>query len=445
MTNRSCSRASVLLLFALALLGGPATAAALSVQEAVRTALANNPNHLSAEKGADIAALEIEKAEGLELPALELKGSYTRYSEPMTVHPIHQQGVFPLLDRDVYSGGLYVQMPVYAGGRYRATKELARHQYRASVQQHKLSAQQTIFAVVGYYAEILTLERFVEAAGRRVRFYREEKGKVESMLAKGRRTRLDLAKISTRLSQASYELLRMQDALLGSRLQLAALMHVDADSIRNLTGFELSDEAIPGSLAEALEEAERNHPEMMRFRALMDSSQSRVEIAGSEWYPQVSAVGNAKRMAGGDLNGQNEWQVGLQVSFPLFDGHIRQRNLQQARLEEERAALSMQDAYSRRQVEVTHAFRAVTTAEKGLDASRSAFREAEEALRIESMRLQHGRATVNDMTYAESVFWEALSSLTEAENALLTSRAALLKAVGALDVAHLRPAARESD
>ena len=63
----------------------------------------------------------------------------------MIIVPIHEMGVFPSLDNDIFTSGLYAQMPLYTGGRLAASNNLARAQIEGSQQASESMKQALIF------------------------------------------------------------------------------------------------------------------------------------------------------------------------------------------------------------------------------------------------------------------------------------------------------------
>ena len=414
---------------------------ALSVNAAIKTALHNNPGYQSLGMGVDIARLELDKAKAGRLPTLDLRGGYTRYSDPMIVVPIHQTGVFPELDKDIFSGGLYAQMPLYAGGRLSASNAMARAKIEGTQQRKEIMKQDLIFSVMQYYSELLNIEKLQRASDQRLAFYTREKDRIALLLEKGKATRLDQAKINTQLENARLERMQLDMSYDQNAVMLASLMSAELPSSTSLQRFSVAPNALPASLDVALDITRREHPALLEAKTQMDVATSKMKIAKAAKRPQVSAVGNARSMTGGALVAQNEWQVGVQLSMPLFDGKIRKKSVQQARLEQTQTRLALKNLINQTKANTITAWQSMAVAKNSVRVSRTALDQAREALRIETLRYENERSTVNDLTLAEAAFWDASSALVRAENLYELSKAQLLRTMGVLNAASIQPAA----
>jgi len=411
----------------------------LSVNKAIETALTNNPGYQSIDLGVGIAKLELEKAKAARLPILDIRGGYTRYSDPMIIVPIHETGVFPALDEDIFTSGVYAQLPLYTGGLLSATSELARAQIEGTEQKKESMKQDLIFSVVRYYSELLTIEKLKDASDQRLEFYRKEQVRINLLLSQGKATELDKAKISAQLEQANFERLQLDMAYDQNRVMLSALMSDAVPASLLLTKFSISQSLLPATLDDAIEIAKREHPVLREAETQTKAAESKINIARAARKPQVSAIGNARAMSGGDFTVQNEWQVGVQFSIPLFDGGIASRKVQQARLEKTKSNLVLDNLTNQTNAAINNAWQSISASKAGIRVSRTALEQAREAFRIETLRYRHNRSTLNDLTLSEAALWEASSNLARSENLFELSKAQLLKTMGVLKLGSFTP------
>lgn len=411
----------------------------LSVNKAIETALTNNPGYQSMSMGVDIAKLELDKSKAARLPTLDLRGGYTRYSDPMIIVPIHETGVFPSLDQDIFTSDLYAQMPLYTGGRLAASNDLARAQIEGSQHASESMKQALIFSVMRSYSELLTLEKLKQASDQRLGFYHKEQDRIALLLSQGKATQLDQAKINTAYEKAKYERLQLDTVYAQNRINLASLMSADVPTSLLLTKFSVSQSALPVTLDEALNAAQREHPILREAAAKTEMAESKVNIARAAKKPQLSAMGNARAMSGGNFSVQNEWQLGVQFTLPLFDGKIKNRNIAQARIGKTQARLAYDNLFNQTNANIKNAWQSMDSSRRGISVSKAALTQAQEALRIETLRYENNRSTLNDLTLAEASLWEAQSNLARSENFNELGKAQLLMAMGVLRPNSLTP------
>ncbi len=412
----------------------------LSVNKAIETALANNPGYQSTDMGVDIAKLELDKAKSAQLPVIDIRGNYTRYSDPMIIAPIHEAGVFPDLDRDIFISGLYAQMPLFTGGRLTANKKLAQAQINASKLASENTKQELIFSVLRNYSALLTLEKLKQASDQRLDFYRKEKSRIDLLFSQGKATQLNQAKINTAIEKAQYERLQLETAYEQNKTNLASLMNSNIDGSLLLAKFTIAQSVMPATLDETISIARQKHPALREAAAKMEIAENKANIARAAKKPQISAIGNARAMSGGNFAVKNEWQLGVQLTMPLFDGKTKSHNISQAVIASTQARLAYDNILNQTIAKVKNAWNYMDSSRLGISVSKASLKQAEEVFRIETLLYKNARSTINDLILAEVSLWEARSNLARSENLYELGKAQLLMTMGILQPETLTPA-----
>ncbi len=408
-----------------------ATAAALSLPQALNQALQNNPGIERQRQQVQSEQLEKSVAEARHFPELELQAGITHYSEPTLVWPIHERGEFPPFDEDIANVGVNLRLPLYMGGKLVAAVNLAEKLIRSAEWQLQASQQELIFNIVSAYGKTLQLQQLRNAMQYRiVRLVAQHKDARER-LRLGRVAELDVARIKTRLTEAHYEMAAMQQGVSNSLQLLATLMgsHEVPDGLDELPEVIFSSST---SLAQWNEQALASHPALHRAQIGIDAADERVDIARSERRPQLNLVGSSRYLESSRGEGQDEWQVGLQLSLPLYDGSARSDRVSQAVIARQMAQLEVQELRDNLRFQVSEAYSAVTTGALQLTVAGQGLREAEEVLRIETLRYQTGASTITDLLGAEADLWNARAKQMQAHYDLIISKSRLLKTAGLL-------------
>lgn len=432
-----------LILAASILASNTQAADALRLWQAMDQALASNPSI----KGqvAEVKRQELEKAiaSGQHLPKVDLSASYTRYAHPTLVTPIRQVGVFPPLDQDISNIGLTLSLPLYAGGKLVAGESLAEHNRIASSEALRAAGQDLLFNVATTYTKALQLKSLQKALAVRIKTLGKEESNIRQRIANGRAAKLELIRLQTQLSQARHDRLAVEQGEHDALSLLAVLLG------KRSAGFELVEElAMPASLPktkeEALAAAMSQRPEILKARALEKAAADRTEIARGERRPQVHLVSRIQTTAGGSL-GQNydDGQIGVQLSFPLFDGSIRSHRVDQAALEHRRSELQVEDLDNQMTAEVEQAFGGLSEARSRLEVAAQGEREAVEALRIERLRYDNGESTITDLLAAEAALWSATVNRLQAGFDIAVQQARLLRVTGSLSPESFKPRSLE--
>ncbi len=415
--------------------GAAQAAETLTLSQAMERAAAANPAIRSHEAELDRQELGKEIARGQRLPKVDLSAGYTSHAYPTLVTPIRRAGVFPPLDRDIANIGIALSVPLYTGGRLIAGESLAQHNRDAAAYALRSAGQDLLFNVAATYTKALYLRDLQKAVQARIRALETEQAHLARRLAEGRAAKLELVRLQTQLSQARHDLLATEQ---GERdaLTLLAMLLGESGKLPPLADASPIPAAPALSAGEALARARRQHPDLLRAQSLEKAASNNVDIARSEQRPQLSLVANAQESAAaGAWDGYSSGQIGVQLSIPLFDGSIRKNRVAQARLERRKSELLAAQTADQITAEVEQAAGALTESRARLEVAAQGEREAEEALRIETVRYAAGESTVTDLLGAEAALWSARVNRLQASYDIAASHARLLRATGELSPA----------
>ncbi|MBA3058269.1 MAG: TolC family protein [Gammaproteobacteria bacterium] len=432
---------SRLLLFVLLFSTVKAVVAAdpLPLWEAMERAVQSNPAIKSQRVEVSRQTLEQDIARSQHLPKVDLSAAYTRYAYPTFVTPIREVGVFPPMDTAIANIGLALNLPLYSGGKLVAGEALAAHNREASVQALRAGGQDLLFNVAATYTKALHFRQLVKVLDVRIQALQQEERDIGLRIQQGRAARLELIRLQTQLSQARYDKVSVTQAEKDALSLLAALLG-ESGSAPILSNLGATAPVLPVSAEEAIGRALQQRPDILRLDVLGKAAQQKTAIARGDRLPQINLVAKVQESGSGNWNGYNDWQIGVQLSLPLFDGDIRKHRVDQAGLEQQQNALQQEDARNRLVSEVEQAFGALSESRARLEAATQGEGEANEALRIEALRYRSGENTITDLLGAESAHWSATASRLQAGYDITVSQARLLRVIGELGPDSFRPA-----
>ncbi len=416
------------------------SADALSLWGAMERAAQSNPEIRAREVEVRKQELEQEIARGQHLPKIDLNASYTRYAYPSLVTPIRQAGVFPPLDRDIAGIGLALNLPLYAGGKLVAGELLAAQGRDAAFQALRATGQELLFNVAATFTKALQFRHLAGALDSRIRTLEQEERNTVQRIEQGRAARLELLRLQTQLTQARHDRLTVAQGEKDALALLASLLGTSG-KLPPLEEIDAAHPVVPVTLAEALGRATANRPDLLELRAQGKAAEAKTAIARGDRRPQVNLLGKIQETSGGDLDGYGDWQLGVELSMPLYDGAIRDKRLDQARMEQRQSEMRLEDAQNRLASEVEQALGRLTEARSRLAVANQGQVEAEEALRIESLRYESGESTATDLLAAETAFWDATVNRIQANYDVTVGEARLLRAMGELSAHSFKPGA----
>jgi outer membrane protein TolC len=326
-------------------------------------------------------------------------------------------------------GEVQLQWTLYDFGRRRGRygRAVAREQI-AGLQSRR--AQETVaFDVANAYLQAL------EARASRI-IQEETIRRAESTLKDIRSRRAAGVADKDDVLRGDVQLAEAQDGLdLAEEQELAALARLNNAMGRNASlPLQLipteSAPAFQQSLVQCLEVAAGQRQEIGVARQVIAGAQSGRQAAHAEFLPRVYALGSAGVIGGEHILTGVQEGAGLHISVPLYYGGRHQGDLRSADAEVREAVASSQVILDAVSLEVTLAYRSVTTAQKRIDHLRPAIAQARENLRLVGNKYRNGTATPTDIVDAETALTRAQQRFSSATSEYLGARARLDYAQG---------------
>jgi outer membrane protein len=185
---------------------------------------------------------------------------------------------------------------------------------------------------------------------------------------------------------------------------------------------------LPGALAELLERAATQRPEVGLVRQVAAAAQEGWKAARAEFLPRIFIRGSI-----GHTDGQNVitgWQegAGLHLETPLYAGGGHRGDLRSAEADVEAASADAQAVLDGISLQVNLAYRGIVAARERIDLSRTAVVQAGENLRLVRVRYRNGNATPTDIVDSET-------ALTRSEQRFFSATYTYLSALARVDYA----------
>ena len=388
---------------------------AVTLEEALSIAMERSPL-LEAKRLSVESAKERRSATKAELYGqLELVGSYTKYNLPRTLTPI-----VPPISPDVASSdaigsaGVRYDLLLFSGFAQLRSVEIAEIAANMANLQMGLGRAELKYNVQSIFYKILSLKDGLRSAKlyRKAlqRLYEDVKKGVEA----GSKARVDLLKVQADLQNADYSVVQTANAIDTLKARLAAVIGVERiDRVEKGGQDESHNRAdIAGTFRYKKAEAE------------LRKSAKGVQKARSAYLPKLSLNAYYGDNYGG---GEQEelWQIGVALSWPIFDFGLRESKLEEAKLEKEIARLKLENEKLMLASEVVDAKKRIESAEAKLV---SVGKEVEFLRKIEAaerIKYEKGASDMYDLLYALAKVQKAESALAEAAYDLRLQRAYL--------------------
>lgn len=321
------------------------SAYSMSLDEAVKTTLATNPQIMQAVQNREAVEFELRQARGLYLPSIDLEtGVGKRRLSSSSTGTLTR-------DHENYSPadvGLTITQTLYDGGNRRAQVEQQASRvdgasFRVVQRSESLALQAT-----QDYLEYILQTKIVSVAQQNVSAHNQIVGDIGEGIRGGALTDADRLQGRERLEAARARLREAQEELEATKIRFLKTVGQPIGNVKMPVSLA---KYIPKNLNDAITIAQTNSPQIHAANADVDAADAGVRGARSSYLPKVDLQGTAQ--VGDDINGDqgntNDLQVRLTARWNLYRGGIDQAREQEQirRASEQRYSL----AESHREVE----------------------------------------------------------------------------------------------
>ena len=408
----------------------PPAVLTVSLDEAVRLALATNPD-IVRDTGAVRSARAAERtARAAYLPTFSLESNLLRSTNP---GPFSQPGALASTSNRSAAAGLGANLDLYTGGRRGADRRradaitdasnagLLARRYAVT-----LDAQRAVF-------DQLRARDLVRVQQARVARAEQGLSYAQHRHEAGVATRSDELRARLERSQALQQLIATEGELRSARYVLGRVVGVDgavdAQPIDTLAPhpMALDDSGIVHLIAEGA-------PIVQSAVAEDRAATAGVRAARARYAPTVQLAGAYRVIGQSDavVPGTKDpvWALRLGLSYPLFDGFQRDESVTRARVESDALSATLRDTRRGARVDAERALVTLHVAETRIVLAREGVDVATEDLRVVQVRYQAGAASILDLITSQTNLTSAESSLVDARFDYAVARAELSALAG---------------
>lgn len=414
----------------------------LTLQESIDIALAENLSMKTAEEAVETAKQKVSEARAAFMPVLSASGSYTYFGELPTMdfeldpsalglppemlqmmggdqQPSAEEesggsSEIPMGEEDTYKVGLSLQQPIFTWGKIYNNYKQTKISFEASKQGLEATKQQIILdATTAFYGVLLT-EKLVKVTEMAVAQVEAHVKIAQDLVDAGVATEFDLLRAKVQLANINSQLIKVKNALklVKNGFKNALAMNLDAQI--NVKG-ELAATPIDLDLAQLIESAMANRPELKQLELQELVGEKYVSLAKAGNKPSLAFIGNYEYNSNADTLGdifdgdewKDTWNVTLALQVPIFDGLATRARVKQAKSGLKQIQIGKQQLSDGIGLEVRAAFFSFQESKDLLEVQAKTVEQAEESLRIANLRYKNGMITNVEFMDAELAFTQA--------------------------------------
>jgi len=186
---------------------------AVTLPQAIRIALASNPEIAATAYDVDAAAAQRDLAAGQRLPSLHAVGGYNHYLDGQRLTAASENNQPGAFSRDIFGGDLVVTMPLFTGGRI--TSEIKAAELLQKAVEHRLARtrEELVFNVSSVFYGILAQREVIQSLEFSRKALQEHLKRVQDLIDAQKAAKVDLLRTEVRLADLEQRRVRERNVL----------------------------------------------------------------------------------------------------------------------------------------------------------------------------------------------------------------------------------------
>jgi NodT family efflux transporter outer membrane factor (OMF) lipoprotein len=382
----------------------------LTLTEIVDIGLRNNPGTRLAWANAQAAAATYGSARGERLPTVDGNVTATR------LKTVASQGR-TAVEQSVLTPSASLSYLLFDFGGRSGRVESSRQDLLAAGFTHNAAIQDVVLQIQVAYFQYLAARSLLEAQHTTLAEADANLEAAEERRRVGLATIADVLQARTAASQAQLDLQSTEGNLQTTRGALALALGIpanlpyDVDSTAAGVPVAALADSVDGLIAAAL----KGRPDLAAARSQAEAARAGIGEARSSLLPSLNLSATAGRTYATTIpNGANSYNVGVELSIPLFSGFSRQYDLRAAQFQAE-AATARSEALRQQVVyQVFSAYYALQTSTRRVRTAEDLVASAQQSNDVALARYKAGVGTVLDLLAAQSALASARAQRVDA-------------------------------
>ena len=415
------------------------TSQPLSLADTINIALQQNPHIVRAQKDVEAAQGVVVQTRAVAYPKLQAAGSYSGVQSTDVDTPRAAIANFSFGAEQSWASQIRVVQSLYQGGRILSSLRVAKLTRERSLLMYQTAVADTVLEVQLAYYDVLLAAQEIIVQEKSVELLGSELADTKRRYDAGTVPQFNVLRAQVELANQQPKLIRARNSFRIAKNVLANVLgfNIPKDTVDdiplNLSG-KLEAEPYRVDLPRAIALALDRRTELGSLRKAQALRFEDIVNAKSGYKPSLQAYGGYEArssMFTSDLSFEvHGWMAGVQLTWDLFDGFRTKGKVMEATALYERAGAELDDTGRRIELEVRTAFSRFVEANEQLDSQKKVVEQAEEALRLATVRSDAGTGTQLDVLSARTALTDAQTTQIEALHGYSTARARLERAVG---------------
>lgn len=383
---------------------------AVSLKDAIKVAMANNPDTKMAIARMKKAEAALEQADAAFYPYLGFYTEYVKADAPSSYlfKKIDERTFSPYTDFNQpgqienYESGVNARLNLFNGGRDMLNRQMAESGIEISKLDRKSVENALIAAATAAYYDALAAKDYIKIAEESVSTVKTQLDIMNIRFSEGGALKSDVLSLEVRLAQAKENVLRSRNGL---RLALTALSNILGISPeRELSLKEAESQAltVPEEFSDGLTYCFEHRPELKKMREQVKQARMGLDMAKSGYLPAVNLQARyyLDDSAMAYNTDRDNWMVAVMLNWDLFTGFATRAEGKKAAAGIEEILAADRQLLLGLKMDVKNAYLRLSEAKARLDVAKASVAMAEESLSL--VRKQYDGGSVPITRYLEA-------------------------------------------
>ncbi|MBS0663863.1 MAG: TolC family protein [Verrucomicrobia bacterium] len=422
-------------LCALGALGLAAAEPPLSLDDCLALANSRHPALAASQAGVAAATEAVGEARAPYLPQVDLSAGYHRWQKRAFLPSgLSLPGrtipdlIGPLND---WTGGVTGRYTLYDFGERGANVSAAIARRAAAEAEADTTRADVRWSVQTAFFGLAAAQELATVADQNLARTERHLRMVEARRQAGAVSPADVLRLEAEVAAARLQVISAQSQVRVAGGRLNTMMGRAAETPVAITPPTVAPPPPQEDLGQAVEHALARRPELQSAAKRVTAAKAGVEGARASRAAKVRADAAYGWNDTAWTPETREWQAGLSVDVPVFDGGTRRSRISRSRAELAREEANLENRRLQVRQEVWAAMSEVDRTWASIAANEAGVKASSESLRVTQERYQNGAAVVTDLLDTQTALTRAEAGLAAARWDYLAARAAYDRATGA--------------
>ncbi|HEX2865775.1 MAG TPA: TolC family protein [Ignavibacteriales bacterium] len=378
----------------------------ISLNDAVTMALQKNKDIQISNQDLAKSEAQISEAYGNALPQVSFSANYSRNIElpvlflpPNT--PFNKSGVtqkMSLGSNNSYTAGITASQVLFSA-KVNTAIQIAK-EYRSFTEHSTQATQENVVdSVKRAYYGVLLLQQVLDVNRQGLNLAKANYENVSKLYEQGMASEFDYLRAGVQVSNTEPAVSKAENTLQLAKNGLKFLLGMDLKQDIELTGTLQMDELPQGVIESESQNAVEKNSLVQALGDQENILEKNIQIQRADYFPTLAAFGTYQYQTQDNTfqfknyNWANNFLVGLQISYPIFNGLQTKYRTEQAVIDKDKVSLTRAKLIEGIKIQVEAARLKMMEAQKRIEAQQKSVEQAARAVSISEVRYKNGLGT----------------------------------------------------